>query len=177
MKLTPKYSYEFNCILNEEFNEEEQIRNFASLLSDKERFFLVISQLHENEELIKGALGYELPETLTFFVVRAEKFNSFSEPITVEYSIVPERMFLFLLKEILKTVIIERFPDEQKREEYVNAFISFLAQEGSWKYSNLEPQMKTLHEESKKLYKNYKEHTLDFKKKTMKEYLEALYEE
>jgi len=36
MELIPNYSYEFNIVLNEEFNEDDQVKNFASLISDKD---------------------------------------------------------------------------------------------------------------------------------------------
>jgi len=100
MKLIPNYSYEFNVILNETYNENDQIKNFVSLLSDKDRFLILMPLLEKNEQFIAKKLGFTMPITVDFYIVRAEKFKSFSMPITIEYSILPEEMILFLFKEI-----------------------------------------------------------------------------
>lgn len=175
MKLVPKYSYEFNWALNETLSESGHIQNFASLLSDKERFFGVLGQFMANEELLEKRLGYKLPERVEFFVVRAEKFKSFSEPITIEYSIAPEEMAMFLLKEIVKTVAVDRFPDEVTREQVINAFLIHLFLEGKWE-SNFKAHYASLHNESERMYPRYQYKDIDFSKTTLKEVIFSLYE-
>ena len=172
MKLSAKYSYEFNYILNDKLNEKEQISNFASLLSDKDRFLSFIPLLVRNREFFEERLGFPLLDEADFFVVRCEKFKSFSEPITIEYSILCEEMLLFLLKEIIKVSCPIRFPDEQIREEFINAFIDFCAINGSWGEISLIKFTKNLHEESSRNYPSYSLKEMDFKEKTLKEYIE-----
>lgn len=177
MKLIPKYSYEFNCVLNEQFNEVDQIKNFASTISDKDRFLILLPLIKKNENLIKERLGFDLPEKIDFYVIRAEKFKSFSEPITIEYSLLPQEMLLFLLKEILKTIIPIRFPDEVVRDEYINSFIDFLVVNGDWGEEDFVKFTKNLHDESKKISSEYKLIEVDFNTKTMKEYVTQLFED
>lgn len=177
MKLNPIFSYEFNCILNEGFNETEQLQNFASIISDKDRFLQLLPIIEANRDLIEERLGFKLPEVVDFFIVRAEKFKSFSLPVTIEYSILPEEMFLFLLKEILKISIQSRFPDEQTREHYINAFIDYLiinADTGNFDFVKFG---KNLHDESLRLYPDYKYADIDFSNKTMAQYIEDMYAE
>ena len=127
MKLNPKYSYEYNQVLNPTFNEAELIKNFASLLSDKDRFLALLPELEKKTQFMEEHLGFTLKSNIDFYVTRAEVFKSFSEPITIEYSILPEEMILYLLKEILKVSITTRFPDELIREQFINGYIDFLA--------------------------------------------------
>lgn len=178
MKLNPKYSYEYNCILNEKFSEIENIKNFASLLSDKDRFLILLKQIENNTEYIEKKLGFKLKQGYEFYIVRTEKFKSFSEPITIEYSILPEEMLLFLLKEILKISSPQRFPDEIIREEFINLFIDYLLIHGKWE-TNLIKSAKILHEHSKNLYKeyNYQINKYDFEKNTFQDLLLNLYED
>jgi len=175
MKLIPNYSYEFNCILNEDFNENQQIQNFASLLSDKDRFLILLPFLEVNSSLIEKHLGYSLLKEYNFYIVRAEKFKSFSKPITIEYSILPQEMILFLFKEIVKISIVDRFPDELLREEYINSFIDFICINGDWGEIDITKYTKILHEISKENYLDYNLSEVNFNKKTMKEYLSELY--
>ncbi len=126
VKLKPKYSYEFNVILNEKLDENEQIKNFASLITDKDRFFALFEDISNNKNLIEKYLGFELPEEVEFYVVRCEKFDSFSEPITIEYKLNPEEMIINLLKEIIKVNFPVNFPDENTRETYIIDFLSFI---------------------------------------------------
>jgi hypothetical protein len=177
MKLHPKYSYEFNCVLNDQFTENQQIQNFASLISDKERFLALLPLIKPNEELIEQHLGYSLPDEVIFYVVRAEKFKSFSEPITIEYSILPEEMLLFLLKEIIKTAINTRFPDEKTQEEYLNSFIDFIIINGEWDQVKLIKFTKNLHDNGYELFEGYQYQEIDFKQKTMKEHIEEMFSE
>ena len=177
MRLVPRYSYEFNKVLNEGFDDKDQIQNFASLISDKERFFALIPYLHKNKELIEKALGYELPDRLEFYVVRAEKFKSFSEPVTIEYSLNPEEMLLFLLKEIAKVSIKDRFPDDLSREEYINSFIDYVVVNGEWDDYNIIRFAKLPHSESERMYTKYKYVELDFDNKSIKDYLYEQYNE
>lgn len=175
MKLIPKYSYEFNQILNENYSETQNLQNFASLISDKDRFFLLLPLLEQNTKLIEEKLDFPLSEFIEFYVVRAEKFKSFSEPITIEYSILPEEMLIFLLKEILKTTIQIRFPDEIIREQYINSFVDYILINGEFSNQNLIKYGKNLHEESQKLISGYEFADIDFNQKTMKQYLEEMY--
>ena len=175
MKLSPKYSYEYNCVLNDTFKEQEQIKNFASLISDKDRFLIMLSDIETNKSMLEEKLGFNLPDEIIFYIVRAEKFKSFSEPITIEYSILPEEMFLYLIKEILKISVTSRFPDELLREKYINAFIDYILINGNFKNKNLIKYMKNLHEESLRVHFDYELITLNFDKKTLKEYVEDLY--
>jgi len=125
MEFDIKYSYEFNSILNPELNETEQIKNFASLITDRDRFFLLLKDVEENLEKLETYLGYKLSEKLIIYIVRAEKFDSFSEPITIEYKVETELMIINLLKEIVKTTIPVRFPDEEYRNFLINIFIEY----------------------------------------------------
>lgn len=175
IKLNPNYSYEFNVILNENFKEHQQVQNYVSLLSDKDRFLMLIPYLEKNSEFISKKLGFELSEDIDFYVVRGEKFKSFSMPITIEYSILPEEMILFLLKEILKTSITIRFPDEIVREQYINSFIDYICVNGDFGKVDLVKFGKNLHDESKRLFPIYEFKDLDFSTKTMKEHLDEMY--
>jgi phosphate starvation-inducible protein PhoH len=177
MKLIPKYSYEFNQVLNEGFNETEQVKNFASLITDKDRFLAMMQSLEKNVKLMESTLGHKLPKEIEFYVVRAEKFKSFSEPIVIEYSILPEEMLMFLIKEIVKTSVEGRFMDEVMREQYVNSFVSHIVINGDFKGIDFVKYANNLHEESKKLHSNYSFKDIDFKKKTMKEHIESHFEE
>lgn len=176
MKLNPKYSYEYNCILNESYTEDEQIKNFASTISDKDRFLVLLPLLEKNSKLIEEGLGVKLKEENDFYVTRAEKFKSFSEPITIEYSICPEEMLLYLLKEILRTANLHRFPDEESREEHLNAFIDYVVINGDFNNIDLIKFTKNLHEESKLKNAKYEYKEIDFKEKTMNQYIEELYQ-
>jgi len=175
MKLNPNYSYEFNCILNENYNENDQIKNFASLITDKDRFLAILPFLEKNVELIQKTLGFNLNNLYNFYIVRSEKFKSFSLPISIEYSIFPEEMLLFLLKEILKVSINLRFPDEMIRDQYINSFIEYIIENGDFGNLDLIKYIKNLNEESKNLFENYESKKLDFKQKTLKQHLENLY--
>lgn len=177
-KLIPNYSYEFNKILNEQYTDEnDQIKNFASLISDKDRFLALLPELENNFELIEEKLEYQIPKQIEFYIVRAEKFKSFSMPITIEYSICPEEMILYLFKEILKQTITERFPDEETREQTINSFIDYILINGTWSNSTqIIKFAKNLHEHSQKQYPNYQFKEIDFKDQTVKQHIESLYE-
>lgn len=177
MKLVPRYSYEFNCVLNSDFNEVEQIKNFASLISDKDRFLPLLQVVENNSKLIEERLGYDLPLELEFYVVRAEKFKSFSLPITIEYSLLPEEMILFLLKEIIKACVTDRFLDETIREQYINSFVEYICINGEFNGVDLVKFGKNLHDESKRLYDNYEFKDIDFSTKIMKEYILDMFAE
>jgi acetone carboxylase gamma subunit len=176
MKLNPKYSYEFNCILNNDFNEDQNIKNFASLLSDKDRFIKYLPIIESNTQIIEKVLGTKLPKELEFFVVRAEKFKSFSDPVTIEYSMCPEEMVLFLIKEILKSNLDARFPDEETRESYVNAAVENIIINGEFGDVDFVKFGKNLHDESKKSYPNYEFKDIDYSKKSIKKYVEGMFE-
>lgn len=175
MKLNPNFSYEFNYILNEDFNETQNLQNFASIISDKDRFLQLLPLLEQNKGFIEERLGFKLPDEVEFYIVRAEKFKSFSLPVTIEYSILPEEMLLFLLKEILKVSILARFPDEQTREHYVNGFIDYFVINVDTGALDFVKFGKNLHDESLRMYSDYKYEDIDFSKKTMREYIEDMY--
>lgn len=175
MKLIPNYSYEFNCVLNEGFNQDEQIKNFASLIIDKDRFLAILPLIEKNKDLIEQKSGFKLKENYEFYIVRGEKFKSFSLPITIEYSILPEEMLLFLLKEVLKVSCDLRFPDEVLREQYLNSFIDYICVNADFGHIDLIKFTKNLHDESKKMYSNYQFLDVDYEKKTLKEHIEELY--
>lgn len=177
MKLIPNYSYEFNCILNGGLSEDEQIKNFASLLTDKDRFLSILPILEKNLPKIEGVLGYKLVEKFDFFVVRAEKFKSFSLPITIEYSIYPEEMLLYLLKEIIKVSITDRFPDDYLRDKYINSFIDYLVLNLDWDNLLLTGYAQNIHDLDSKKYDNYEILTEDFSKSKMVNFIEKLFEE
>ena len=176
MEIKPNYSYEFNCILNPEYNDDEQIKNFASLISDKDRFLPLVKLIEHNSKLIEKCLGYELKPLYDFFVVRCEKFKSFSLPITIEYSILPEEMIVYLLKEIIKISIEDRFVDTMSQEKYVNCFVDYLLINGDWKGAELIKFSKNLHEDALKKHPKYEFEELDFSKKTMRDYVYSFYE-
>lgn len=177
MKVIAKYSYEFNQILNPQLNETQQIQNFASLISDKDRFLSLLKLIENNTQLIEERSGFDLKEEIEFYIVRAEKFKSFSEPITIEYSILPEEMLIFLLKEIIKTNVEVRFFDEETREQYLNSFVEYIAINGEFNNLDLVKFGKNLHDESKRLYPNYEFKDIDFNQKTLREYIEDMYQE
>jgi len=176
VQLIPNYSYEFNLILNENLNETQQIQNYASLLSDKDRFIQFLPLLEKNQKLIEKISGYKLEESYEFFIVRAEKFKSFSLPITIEYSLCPEEMILFLLKEITKQVCgNDRFPDEETREQYINSFIEYITINGDFGEHDFVKFGKNLHEESSRIYPSYEFKDIDYSKKTLKEHISTLF--
>lgn len=164
MIFKPKYSYEYNCILNSDFNENEQIKNYASLLTDKDRFFLLLNDINNEEtsSLLEKYSGITFPQEIYFYVVRAEKFDSFSEPITIEYQINPERMIINLVKETIKTFIDIRFPDEEIRDEYINKFLKFIF--SKFKNKNYLKFLENI------------ENDIDFEKNNLKEIIYTLYE-
>lgn len=176
MKVKPQYSYEFNCILNKEFNEMEQIKNFASLLSDKDRFLALLPEIENNTKQLESILGFNLPEEVEVYIVRAELFKSFSLPITIEYSLCPEEMIVFLLKELIKSNLNIRFPDEQIREQYVNSAVDAIAINGDWSV-DLVKFGKNLHDESQRLYPEYELKDINFSKKPLTQHIEELFDE
>ncbi len=175
MVLNPIYSFEFNQILNDSLNEKEQIQNFASLLSDKDRFLCLLPLIENNIKFIEEKLAFKIEDKIDFYVVRAEKFKSFSRPITIEYSLLPEEMILFLLKEIIKTSVQLRFLDENQCEEYVNSFIDYILINADFNKKNLIKFSRNLHDLSSQKNPNYKLKNLDFDTKTLKEYIEESY--
>ena len=177
MKLIPKYSYEFNDVLNTNLVEKEEVENFASLLSDKDRFLSLLPTLEKNAQFIEKSLGYNLREWYEFFVVRAELFKSFSEPITIEYSILPEEMLLFLFKEIVKVSITDRFLDEVQREELVNALVDYCVINGDFDGGGKDfvKFTKNLHDESSSRFESYEYKEFDFSERTLKDILHESY--
>jgi hypothetical protein len=139
----------------------------------------LIQEQIRNQVLILALekLGFKIKEEIEFYIVRCEKFKSFSMPITIEYSILPEEMLVFLLKEIIKVSIDIRFPDEETREQYINSFVEYIAINGELENLDLIKYGANLHEESKRLYPNYEFKDVDFNEKTMKQYIEEMYNE
>ena len=175
MRLEPKYSYEFNCVLNDAFSEDEQIKNFASIISDKDRFLVLLPYFEKHKDFIEERLGFGLPQVLEFYVVRCEKFKSFGEPVTIDYNINPQEMFLFLFKEILKVTINIRFPDEITREKYINSFIGYVCINCDFDSQKFEEFEDVTHNESRRLYLDYESSEINFNTKTMREHLEDMY--
>lgn len=175
MKFQPQYSYEFNQVLNPQFDTKAQIQNYTSLLSDKDRFLVLLNQLAKNASFIEEKLGFKFPTSVEFYIVRAEHFKSFSLPITIEYSILPQEMVLFLLKEMIKTSCPHRFQTHEQQELYVNSFIDYIAVNGEWKDVDFVKFGKNLHDESKRLFPKYEFKDIDFSKKTLVAYIEDLY--
>lgn len=154
----------------------EQIKNFASLISDKDRFLALLPIIEKNKEFLEKNLGFTIKDEIEFYIIRAEKFKSFSEPITIEYSILPEEMLLFLLKEIVKISCEIRFPDEIIREQYVNSFVDFFCINAETENRDLIKFGQNLHAESIRLYSQYEMKDIDFSGKTLKLYLEEMFE-
>ncbi len=176
MKLNPKYSFEYNAILNPELDVTQLIENFASLISDKDRFLSLVKLIEYNSDFIEKTLGCKLPGKIDFYIVRTEKFKSFSEPVTIEYSILPEEMLLYLFKEVVKVCINARFPDEKTREEYVNAFVDYVLVNGDFGKKDFVKYGKNLHEYSKENYDDYEYKDIDFCHKSLKRLIEEMYE-
>ncbi len=155
----PKYSYEYNCILNRGFSEKEQIRNFASLITDKDRFFILLKELEDKLDILEKYLGFKLPKEIEFYVVRAELFESFSEPITIEYSLIPEEMVIRLVKEVLKTYCPIRFPSEEIRDKIISQFLSYILPKINERYSKFfntyeKPKEESLVKTLESIYQN-----------------------
>ena len=131
--------------------------------------------MEKNLKLIEEKLGYKLKKEIEFYVVRCERFKSFSEPISVEYSILPEEMVLYLIREIAKTSITDRFFDIVQQEQFVNSFAEFIAVNGDFDDVDLVKFGANLHENSKLLNPDYEFCDIDFSKKTMKDKIEELY--
>ena len=131
--------------------------------------------IENNFKLIEEKLGFKLKKEYEFYVVRAEKFKSFSEPITVEYSILPEEMFVFLLKEIIKTSVTERFPDDLVFEQYLNSFVDYVLVNGEFGDKDLVKYGKFLHDYSLTKFDSYEFKDIDFNSKTMLNPVEEMY--
>lgn len=168
MQLIPKYSLEFNKILNPKFQEMQQIKNFSSLISDKDRFFILAQKFQKILPNCEKYFGFKFFDKYEFYVVRSELFKSFSEPITIEYNFKPEEMILFLFKEIIKVTINQRFMDEIQRDEFINSFVRFCLN----KFLPTENfEFDILDKESLRMYKDYKKRELNFSKKDFKHLL------
>jgi hypothetical protein len=179
MKVNPIYSYEFNSVLNNELTDKEQLQNYVSITSDCDRFEFLIQYIEKNQKLIEKKLGWKLNPVINFFVVRCEKFKSFSTPITIEYSVIPEEMFLYLLKEILKVHCKIRFISEVDREQAVNSVITYLVLKGDYGNVNFIKQIKSLHIYSKEKFFDYsfeKSEAYNFEDNSLKEILEKMHE-
>ena len=99
------YPFELNEVLNSTFSSQENISNFTSLLSDKNRFEHLVSIVASNIEILEELIGFEINLKLDIYVIRAELFKSTPEPLLIEYDSVPELMILHLCKEIIKKVL------------------------------------------------------------------------
>ncbi|MCA9487180.1 hypothetical protein H6501_03930 [Candidatus Woesearchaeota archaeon] len=176
MRLQPKYSFEFLSALSPESSETQNVQTFASLLSDKDRFLALLPKLDARLEHIEEKLAYPLYNTYDFYIVRDMNRASFSEPITIEYSIFPEEMILFLLKEVLKVSITDRFIDEEEREQTLLSFITYLVQTRLSELK-LDGYLETLYTEAKKHFPNIQEKEFNFEEKTLKEIIQEKYEE
>ena len=114
------YPYELNEVLNPKFSNQEHISNYTSLLSDKDRFQNLITIFSKYKTVIEEIIGIEFEESQQLFIIRAELFESVSEPLIIEYQIEPEKMILNILKEMIKNNLGKnqiRFIDEIQQEE------------------------------------------------------------
>ena len=175
MEFKVEYSYEFNLILNKQLTEKQQLENYSSLILDKDRFLMLTSFLSKNCAFIEKTCGFKFPKVIEFYVVRAEQFKSFSKPITIEYSICPEEMLLYLISEIIKVYCPIRFSCEQSRSELINTYIDFLTINGNWGKYKLVKFSKNLHEEAIKIFPTYSLKEVDFFKTNLKEKIEKEY--
>ena len=178
MEIEIIYSYDFNKVLNDTLDEKQNIQNYTSILTDKDRFESLIDSIKKNKPLIEKKLSFKLLKKFEVYIVRCEKFKSFSKPISIEYSIIPEEMLLYLLKEIIKNSINIRFLNEVQREEALNSFLTYILINGDFGKKDFIKYLKSLHDYSKEIYKEYSfENTqkIDFNKITLKKYLEDLY--
>lgn len=148
------YPYELNEALNPNFNEQEQISNYTSLLSDKDRFQNLITTISNSKSIFDELIGTESESEHTIYIIRAELFHSCPTPLIIEYKIDPEKMILFLIKEIIKSTLAKhgiRCIDEEQQEELLNATTHAISQElDSSLNLKLQNHITFLHEVSKK---------------------------
>lgn len=126
------YPYELNALLNSTFNEAQIISNYTSLLSDKDRFQHLITILSSEKKIIESLIGISLPDELDVYIIRAELFDSCSEPLLIEYQLQPEKMILHLLKEVIKNSLGNeniRFIDEVQQEQLLNLALKYIFKE------------------------------------------------
>lgn len=120
------YPYELNDALNQQLSEQERVSNYTSLLTDKDRFDNLLRSCSVFKESIEEIVGVEFPKSQSVYVIRAEMFNSCSEPLLIEYQIKPEQMVLGVFKEMVKNALGDngiRFVDELQQEELLNSSI------------------------------------------------------
>ena len=120
------YPYELNDALNQQLSEQERVSNYTSLLTDKDRFDNLLRSCSVFKESIEEIVGVEFPKSQSVYVIRAEMFNSCSEPLLIEYQIKPEQMVLGVFKEMVKNALGDngiRFVDEVQQEELLNSAI------------------------------------------------------
>lgn len=126
IEFTIHYPYELNDVLNQQLSGQERVSNYTSLLTDKDRFDNLLKSCSVFKERIEELVGVELPKSQRVYVVRAEMFNSCSEPLLIEYQIRPEQMVLGVFKEMVKNALGDngiRCVDELQQEELLNGVI------------------------------------------------------
>jgi hypothetical protein len=185
MKLEPKFSYEYNQILNKNIDEKKQISLFTTLLTDKDRFLSKLKLFEEEINKIENFLGFKIKSEDVFYIVNVEDENlfSFSEPITVNYHYLPNVMYASLIKEIIKVSINNRFPNEILRDLTIFEFIKFIIFEKKMfnflniKKDELEILEKLNLNKYKENYRNLsKEISLDFEENSFKNEMDKLLE-
>ena len=127
-----QYPYELCDALNSEFNEQEKVSNYTSLLTDKDRFEHLIDKVSVFKEFFESIVGLEFPKHQELFIIRAELFNSVPTPLIIEYQLQPEKMVLCTLKEIIKNVLGAdgiRCIDEVQQEELLLSTLNIFSQE------------------------------------------------
>ncbi|MCH8519200.1 MAG: hypothetical protein LAT82_00405 [Nanoarchaeota archaeon] len=148
-----QYPYELSDVLNKEFNEQEKVSNYTSLLTDKDRFENMMFKISALKIMIEELVGVEFPDSQEIFVIRAELFNSVPTPLIIEYQIHPEKMVLCTLKEMIKNVLGQngiRCIDEVQQEELLLAtLISISNQVLEHKNIQLQPFISWMIENSK----------------------------
>lgn len=107
IEFTLHYPFELNEKLNQNFSSQENISNFTSLLSDKDRFDSLLTNICNEKIILDELLGIKGIEKLKVFIIRAEIFSSCPEPLIIEYNVIPEIMILHLFKEIIKNTLGE----------------------------------------------------------------------
>ena len=132
------YPFELNYELNSELSEQEQISNYTSLLSDRERYENLLLKISSQKKLFEELVGLEFKNSEQIFVIRAEKFISTPTPLIIEYQLHPEKMVLVTLKEMIKNTLAKfqiRCIDEVQQEELLCACVLKIAKELDTKLS------------------------------------------
>ncbi|MFP4401900.1 MAG: hypothetical protein ACLFPL_01595 [Candidatus Nanoarchaeia archaeon] len=124
IKFNYYYPYELNEALNSQFSNHEQVSNYTSLLTDRERFENLLNKVSTQKQFLDSLIGLELQREQDVYVIRAELFQCCPTPLIIEYDIHPEVMVLYVIKEMIKNTLAVysiRCIDEVQQEELLNA--------------------------------------------------------